>query len=124
MFFRSLHDVKATEMGGQVKFKAEIDFDGREITRAYLYKLDLEQLLKVGCREITRAYLYKLDLEQLLKVGWGKITRAYLYKLDLEQLLKVGCREMYAHVCISADFPGLVQDLTIKNGRVKIVLWA
>jgi hypothetical protein len=66
MFFRSLHDVKATEMGGQVKFKAEIDFDGREITRAYLYKLDLEQLLKVGCREITRAYLYKLDLEQLL----------------------------------------------------------
>lgn len=43
---RSLHDVKATEMGGQVKFKAEIDFDGREITRAYLYKLDLEQLLK------------------------------------------------------------------------------
>ena len=82
MFFRSLHDVKATEMGGQVKFKAEIDFDGREI------------------------------------------TRAYLYKLDLEQLLKVGCREMYAHVCISADFPGLVQDLTIKNGRVKIVLWA
>ncbi|XP_064608720.1 proton-coupled zinc antiporter SLC30A9, mitochondrial-like [Liolophura sinensis] len=42
---RSLHDVKATEMGGQVRFKAEIDFDGREITRAYLYKLDLEQLL-------------------------------------------------------------------------------
>ncbi|XP_063415623.1 proton-coupled zinc antiporter SLC30A9, mitochondrial-like [Mytilus trossulus] len=43
---RSLHDVKATEMGGQWKFKAEVDFDGREIARAYLYKLDMEQLLK------------------------------------------------------------------------------
>ncbi|XP_071087873.1 proton-coupled zinc antiporter SLC30A9, mitochondrial-like [Haliotis cracherodii] len=42
---RSLHDVKATDMAGQVRFKAEVDFDGREITRAYLYKLDLEQLL-------------------------------------------------------------------------------
>ncbi|KAK6172246.1 hypothetical protein SNE40_015950 [Patella caerulea] len=42
---RSLHDIKATEVGGEVRFKAEVDFDGREITRAYLYKLDLEQLL-------------------------------------------------------------------------------
>ena len=54
----------------------------REVSRAYLYKLDLEQLLKVGCREITRAYLYKLDLQQLLKVGSREVTRAYLYKLD------------------------------------------
>ncbi|KAL5012966.1 hypothetical protein ScPMuIL_011517 [Solemya velum] len=42
---RSLHDVKATEMGGEVRFKAEVDFDGREITRAYLYRLDLDEML-------------------------------------------------------------------------------
>ncbi|PVD35248.1 hypothetical protein C0Q70_06529 [Pomacea canaliculata] len=42
---RSLHDIKATHMGGQIRFKAEVDFDGKEITRAYLYKQDLEKLL-------------------------------------------------------------------------------
>ena len=35
-------------MGGQIRFKAEVDFDGMEITRAYLYKQDLDLLLKVG----------------------------------------------------------------------------
>ena len=35
-------------MGGQILFKAEVDFDGMEITRAYLYKQDLDLLLKVG----------------------------------------------------------------------------
>ncbi|KAL8558965.1 hypothetical protein ACOMHN_028277 [Nucella lapillus] len=42
---RSLHDVKATHMGGEIRFKAEVDFDGREITRAYLYRQDLDLLL-------------------------------------------------------------------------------
>ncbi|KAH9492656.1 hypothetical protein Btru_024405 [Bulinus truncatus] len=42
---RSLHDIKATQMGGVVRYKAEVDFDGKEITRAYLYKQDLDQLL-------------------------------------------------------------------------------
>ena len=35
-------------MGGHIRFKAEVDFDGMEITRAYLYKQDLDLLLKVG----------------------------------------------------------------------------
>lgn len=43
---RSLHDIKATHMGGQIRFKAEVDFDGLEITRAYLYKQDLDLLLQ------------------------------------------------------------------------------
>ena len=47
-FIRSLHDVKATEVGGEVRFKAEVDFDGLEITRAYLLKVDLENLLTVS----------------------------------------------------------------------------
>lgn len=32
--------------GDEFKFKAEIDFDGREITRAYLSTVDMEQILK------------------------------------------------------------------------------
>ena len=45
---RGLHDVKATDMGtGTIRFKAEADFDGREITSAYLSsKIDLESVLQ------------------------------------------------------------------------------
>lgn len=44
---RSIHDVKATEMGADtVRFKAEINFDGREITRRHLSRKDLPKLLK------------------------------------------------------------------------------
>ena len=46
---RSIHDVKATDMGGQtVMFKAEADIDGREITRSYLEKIDIEKLAEVN----------------------------------------------------------------------------
>ncbi|XP_065314645.1 proton-coupled zinc antiporter SLC30A9, mitochondrial-like [Gordionus sp. m RMFG-2023] len=44
---RAVHDVKATTMGGNlVKFKAEVDIDGREITLAYLDTQDLFTILK------------------------------------------------------------------------------
>ena len=46
---RALHDVKATDMGGKyVRFKAEVDFDGKELTRAYLDKVDIDSLLIVS----------------------------------------------------------------------------
>jgi len=36
-------------MGGSyVRFKAEVDFDGRELTRYYLESHDLEEILKVS----------------------------------------------------------------------------
>lgn len=48
MCFRAIHDVKATDMGmSKVRFKAEVDFDGRVVTRSYLEKQDIEQLLQV-----------------------------------------------------------------------------
>ncbi|XP_030305494.1 zinc transporter 9 [Calypte anna] len=44
---RAIHDVKATDMGmSKVRFKAEVDFDGRVVTRSYLEKQDIEQLLQ------------------------------------------------------------------------------
>nr|XP_014352234.1 PREDICTED: zinc transporter 9 isoform X2 [Latimeria chalumnae] len=43
---RAIHDVKATDMGmSTVRFKAEVDFDGRVVTRSYLEKQDIEQML-------------------------------------------------------------------------------
>uniref|UniRef100_A0A671KAE6 Proton-coupled zinc antiporter SLC30A9, mitochondrial n=1 Tax=Sinocyclocheilus anshuiensis TaxID=1608454 RepID=A0A671KAE6_9TELE len=43
---RAIHDVKATDMGlSKVRFKAEVDFDGRVVTCSYLEKQDIEQIL-------------------------------------------------------------------------------
>uniref|UniRef100_A0A8C8HWC9 Proton-coupled zinc antiporter SLC30A9, mitochondrial n=1 Tax=Oncorhynchus tshawytscha TaxID=74940 RepID=A0A8C8HWC9_ONCTS len=43
---RAIHDVKATDLGlSKVRFKAEVDFDGRVVTRSYLEKQDIEQIL-------------------------------------------------------------------------------
>ena len=44
---RAIHDVKGIDMGNNVvRYKAEIDFDGRELTRSYLDKNDLNEMLK------------------------------------------------------------------------------
>jgi zinc transporter 9 len=60
---RSIHDIKATDMGGQtVMFKAEADIDGREITRSYLEKIDIEKLLEVKSLKI----LYREISENLV----------------------------------------------------------
>ena len=43
---RALHDVKATDMGNDtVRYKAEVDFDGRELTRTYLDKQVLSLII-------------------------------------------------------------------------------
>ncbi|XP_069950414.1 proton-coupled zinc antiporter SLC30A9, mitochondrial isoform X2 [Cherax quadricarinatus] len=47
VLIRAIYDVKGIDMGtGLVRYKAEVDFDGRELTRGYLDKQDLEVLLK------------------------------------------------------------------------------
>ena len=59
---RTIHDVKATDMGGpMVRFKAEVDFDGREITRFYLEQQDLEKMLQVSVWHL---------IKYSLKPGW------------------------------------------------------
>lgn len=46
VLIRAIHDVKATDLGnGVVRYKAEVDVDGRELTRKYLEKIDLKELL-------------------------------------------------------------------------------
>lgn len=44
---RAIYDVKGIDMGNNlVRYKAEIDFDGRELTRSYLDKNDLAAMLQ------------------------------------------------------------------------------
>lgn len=46
---RAIHDVKGIDMGNSlVRYKAELDFDGKELTRAYLDKQELNELLQVN----------------------------------------------------------------------------
>lgn len=56
---RAIHDVKGIDMGSYlVRYKAELDFDGRELTRAYLDKQDLNELLQVNqmCYKISLVF--------------------------------------------------------------------
>lgn len=46
---RAIHDVKGIDMGNYlVRYKAEVDFDGRELARSYLDKQELNILLEVA----------------------------------------------------------------------------
>ncbi|GLH14182.1 AGAP012046-PA [Gryllus bimaculatus] len=47
VMIRAIHDVKGIDIGNcLVRYKAEMDFDGRELTRSYLDKQDLNVLLE------------------------------------------------------------------------------
>jgi len=47
VLIRAIHDVKATDLGnGVVRYKAEVDVDGRELARKYLEKINLKDLLE------------------------------------------------------------------------------
>lgn len=49
IMIRAIHDVKGIDMGNTlVRYKAELDFDGRELSRVYLDKQDLSALLEVS----------------------------------------------------------------------------
>ena len=58
---RAVYDIKATEMGGRrVRFKAEVDIDGRELARNYLDRVDVDVLL-------TELYNCKNNADELEK---------------------------------------------------------
>uniref|UniRef100_A0A8C7F9X3 Proton-coupled zinc antiporter SLC30A9, mitochondrial n=1 Tax=Oncorhynchus kisutch TaxID=8019 RepID=A0A8C7F9X3_ONCKI len=67
---RAIHDVKATDLGlSKVRFKAEVDFDGRVLTHSYLEKQDIEQILNDIQQNIIDTLGAEVDrLEKELKV--------------------------------------------------------
>ena len=61
---RAIHDVKATDLGlGKVRFKAEVDFDGRVVTRSYLEKQDFDKMLQVSLCIFLFFFLYSQGLK-------------------------------------------------------------
>ncbi|CAF1032133.1 unnamed protein product [Adineta ricciae] len=96
---RALYDIKATDMGSQsVMFKAEVDIDGREITRSYLERIDiqliLEEIQKIDTIQSAEAFLLKHGENIVDRVG-AEIDRIernlrkkhpYLRHVDLEVL--------------------------------------
>ncbi|CAF0857430.1 unnamed protein product [Adineta ricciae] len=71
---RALYDIKATDMGSQsVMFKAEVDIDGRQITRSYLERIDiqvlLEELQKINSIELAESFLLKHGENIVDRVG-------------------------------------------------------
>ncbi|XP_012566700.1 proton-coupled zinc antiporter SLC30A9, mitochondrial isoform X1 [Hydra vulgaris] len=76
---RSIHDVKATEMGADtVRFKAELNFDGREITRVHLNQLDmnlvLQSVMKIKTPEELEQFLLEHG-EQIIDVLGAQVDR-------------------------------------------------
>ncbi|XP_003393925.1 zinc transporter 9 [Bombus affinis] len=79
---RAIYDVKGIDMGNDlVRYKAELDFDGRELTRSYLEKHDLVQMLKevTGMTDIKELEAFMLKHgEAIVDTLGGEIDRMEL----------------------------------------------
>lgn len=61
---RAIHDVKGIDMGNSlIRYKAEVDFDGRELTRSYLDKQDLNKLLEVSHFVYFKSWIFCFYVE-------------------------------------------------------------
>ncbi|XP_012288780.1 zinc transporter 9 [Orussus abietinus] len=79
---RAIHDVKGIDMGNSlVRYKAELDFDGRELTRSYLDKHDLnamlEEVRKMQNIDELESFLLKHG-ENIVDMLGGEIDRIEL----------------------------------------------
>ncbi|KAJ0179371.1 hypothetical protein K1T71_005083 [Dendrolimus kikuchii] len=79
---RAIHDVKGIDMGSNlIRYKAEVDFDGRALTRSYLEKLELNTLLedmkKIDTIDDVEAFLLKHG-ENIVDMLGGEIDRIEL----------------------------------------------
>lgn len=79
VMIRAIHDVKGIDMGNSlIRYKAEVDFDGRELTRSYLDKQDLNLLLeevkKFKDIDELEAYMLKHS-ENIVDMMGGEIDR-------------------------------------------------
>uniref|UniRef100_A0A8I3WAX5 Solute carrier family 30 member 9 n=1 Tax=Callithrix jacchus TaxID=9483 RepID=A0A8I3WAX5_CALJA len=99
---RAIHDVKATDLGlGKVRFKAEVDFDGRVVTRSYLEKQDFDQMLQeiqeVKTPEELEIFMLKHG-ENIIDTLGAEVDR-------LEKELKVRCIHKNNLMIIDLEVP-------------------
>lgn len=75
IMIRAIHDVKGIDMGSYlVRYKAELDFDGRELTRAYLDKMELNDILEVR--------IFKWKFHSLPHIIYTRLT-LFIHHLNL-----------------------------------------
>lgn len=61
IMIRAIHDVKGIDMGNSlVRYKAEVDFDGRELSKVHLDKQDLNALFEVRIHRIISSNVISL----------------------------------------------------------------
>ncbi|XP_017079159.1 zinc transporter 9 isoform X2 [Drosophila eugracilis] len=79
VMIRAIYDVKGIDIGNaRVRYKAELDFDGRELTRSYLDKQDLAKLLTTvrGFQKVEDLEGFLLDQgENIVDLMGGEIDR-------------------------------------------------
>uniref|UniRef100_A0A1B6DBG1 Proton-coupled zinc antiporter SLC30A9, mitochondrial n=2 Tax=Clastoptera arizonana TaxID=38151 RepID=A0A1B6DBG1_9HEMI len=79
VMIRDIHDVKGIDMGNSlIRYKAEVDFDGRELTRSYLDKQDLNLLLEEikGFKDIDQLESFMLKhSENIIDMMGSEIDR-------------------------------------------------
>ncbi|KAH8298490.1 hypothetical protein KR044_006394, partial [Drosophila immigrans] len=79
VMIRAIYDVKGIDIGnGRVRYKAELDFDGRELMRSYLDKQDLSKLLTTvrGFTNVDELESFLLDQgENIVDLIGGEIDR-------------------------------------------------
>ncbi|KAL1447923.1 hypothetical protein WDU94_005442 [Cyamophila willieti] len=79
VMIRAIYDVKGIQMGNSlVRYKAEVDFDGRELTRSYLDQQDLnlmlEEVQSMKTIDELEAFLLKHS-ENIVDMVGGEIDR-------------------------------------------------
>ncbi|CAH0774153.1 unnamed protein product [Bemisia tabaci] len=82
VMIRAIHDVKGIDMGNSlIRYKAEMDFDGRELARSYLDKQDLNSMLeevqKMQTAEELETFLLNHS-ENIVDMLGGEIDRIEL----------------------------------------------
>ena len=93
VMIRAIHDVKATDLGNDiVRYKAEVDIDGRQLSRHYLDTIDLEKLLE----EMQNIKSIE-EVENLMLKHGENIVELIGAEIDrIEKELKVSCSAMIA----------------------------
>lgn len=79
IMIRAIHDVKGIDMGNSlIRYKAELDFDGRELAKQYLDRLDPEALMTevraIENADCAEAFLLKHS-ENIIDMIGGEIDR-------------------------------------------------
>lgn len=79
IMIRAIHDVKGIDMGNSlIRYKAELDFDGRELAKQYLDRLDPEALMAevngIENADCAEAFLLKHS-ENVIDMIGGEIDR-------------------------------------------------